>query len=230
MKKENVYYGGIRITVDNQKEWNKKLKKITSISGSVYVRENATLTAPALTNIGGFVDMRENATLTAPALTQCGSIYVRENATLNIKQLKNIKYKSVDTKLFVIESEKISKGIKIYNGYNFILMNKNKIKKETCYVAEKGNFFAHGETVRKAISDLHFKIIAEKLKKQPIKKDTIITVQYYRLITGACEMGCKSWIVQNGIKKEEMKAKNLLPLLEDTNAYGLSSFKKLIKW
>jgi len=32
------------------------------------------------------------------------------------------------------------------------------------------------------------------MKKEPINKDTIITVNHYRVITGACEMGCKDWM------------------------------------
>lgn len=84
------------------------------------------------------------------------------------------------------------------------------------------------KTVKKAVSDLQFKIVSEKLKKEPIKKDTIITMQHYRLITGACELGCKEWMKQNGITKERIKAVELLPILEKTNAWGLDSFKKLV--
>jgi hypothetical protein len=220
---------------------------LTSVSGSVYVRENATFTAPALTQ-SGYVDVSANATFTAPALTQSGYVYVSANATftapaltsvsgsvdvsanatINIKQLKNLKYKSVDNSLFVIESEKTSKGIKILTGYNVLKIEKGKLVKQPCYVAEKDNFFAHGETVKKAIQDLNFKIIAEKLNKEPIKADTIITVEYYRIVTGACLQGCQSWIKQNGITKTEYKAKDLLPLLEKTHAYGYEKFKSLI--
>jgi hypothetical protein len=96
------------------------------------------------------------------------------------------------------------------------------------FVAQKGKFTAHGETVKKAIQDLEFKIISEKLKKEPIKKDTMITMQYYRLITGACESGCRDWINMNEIKKEKIKTIDLLPILEKTNAYGLERFKQLI--
>lgn len=102
-------------------------------------------------------------------------------------------------------------------------------REETFYMVSdgKGNF-AHGGTIRKANEDLRFKLIAEKLKKEPIHADTIISVQYYRTITGACEMGCKDWMSRNGIKKEKMRADELLPLLEKSNAYGLESFRKLV--
>ena len=50
----------------------------------------------------------------------------------------------------------------------------------------------------------------------------------YRIVTGACEQGCKSWMQQNEIKDEPIRADKLLPILERTNAYGFSKFKSLI--
>jgi hypothetical protein len=96
------------------------------------------------------------------------------------------------------------------------------------FISQKDNFTAHGKTIKKSIEDLEFKVISEKLKKEPIKEDTIIDIKYYRLITGACESGVKSWMQQNNIKKESYKAKELLPLLVKTNAYGVYKFKSLI--
>ena len=98
------------------------------------------------------------------------------------------------------------------------------------YVASKDNKTAHGKTIKKAISDLEFKFIAEKLKKEPINKDTVITDSYYRIITGACSQGVSDWKRRNNITKEKIKAKELLPILEKTNAYGLDKFKNLISF
>ena len=98
------------------------------------------------------------------------------------------------------------------------------------YVASKDNKTAHGKTIKKAINDLGFKFIAEKLKKEPIKEDTIITDSYYRIITGACSQGVSDWKRRNNITKEKIKAKELLPILEKTNAYGLDKFKNLISF
>jgi len=145
------------------------------------------------------------------------------SVTLNKFKLKT---KSVDGYCFVIENTKSTKGIHIYTGYNFIELKKGKIVKQECFVAEKGKFTAHGETVKKAIQDLEFKIISEKLKNEPIKKDTIITIQYYHSITGACELGIKDWMKSNGIK-DKIKAIDLLPILKKTNAYGFEKFKQL---
>jgi len=94
---------------------------------------------------------------------------------------------------------------------------------------------AHGDSIEKAKEDLRFKKIAEKLKAEPIKEDTVITIQYYRIITGACEAGVRNWIDKTfeGDKKARIldkgiKAKDLLKFLKEDNAYGYERFKSLI--
>ena len=111
---------------------------------------------------------------------------------------------------------------------NKILHAKYIGRDETFYIAKQDNFYAHGKDLHKAIEDLKFKIISEKLKNEPINKDTIIDIKYYRLITGACEFGVKQWIESNNISKESYRADELLPILEKTNAYGVDKFKSLI--
>lgn len=106
------------------------------------------------------------------------------------------------------------------------------------YLVTDGVTHAHGDTLKKAKEDFEFKIISEKLKKEPITKDTEFTVKYYRLLTGACDMGCRSFMDQNKIpfdvvngntvEKKPIKAPALLKLLEKSNAYGLERFKSLL--
>ncbi len=151
-----------------------------------------------------------------------------DKMTTLIIRYNEMKVKNVDGDCFVWQHKKRRADINIFSGYVFVNMTKGKIKSKICYVAEKGKFMAHGETIHKAIEDVNFKFIAEKLKNEPIKKDTIITINHYRLITGACEFGIKSWMQNNGITAESIIASELLPMLEKTNAYGLNNFKKLI--
>ncbi|MGJ1499648.1 hypothetical protein ACR79R_20210 [Sphingobacterium spiritivorum] len=216
-----------------------ELRNLTEVSGSIYVCENATLTAPALTEVSGSIDVYENATLTAPALTEVsGSIYVRQNAKLNIPQTKGLNYISVDRTLFVIEKEKTSRGVKIYTGYVITSIAEGKANKQNCFVGSKDDFFAHGETFKKAICDLNFKIVSEKLKNDPIKADTLFTVEKYRIITGACDLGCREFMnrfqipytVENDqtVEAEPMRADKLLPFLRKSNAYGIEKFESLI--
>ena len=102
-------------------------------------------------------------------------------------------------------------------------------KDKSFYIVNKGAFYAHGVDLKKAMEDLAFKIVAEKLKKEPIQPDTLITVGYYRTVTGACEFGCQQWLTQNNLEKlTEIKAFDLLPLLKKTQAWGLDKFAKLV--
>jgi len=105
------------------------------------------------------------------------------------------------------------------------------------YLVTDGKTHAHGETLQKAKEDFRFKLIAEKLKSEPILEDTIITIKHYRLLTGACELGVNSWMQSQFNEKERaiiiekgIKAKELLPILVKSNAYGIDRFKKLVKF
>ena len=205
--------------------------------GNLIIEKGDTRDFSKLKEVTGYLSINSNATLSA-FTTVGGYLYIYSNAKFYHKVTKNKKWKSVDNKLFIIESEKTTKGIKIYAGYNVIGIEKSKAKKENCFVAEKNNFFAHGVNFKKAITDLQFKIISEKLKHEPIKKDTEFTVKYYRILTGSCDLGCRSWMISNNIpfdiigedtvEKKPIKAVDLLPMLEKSNAYGIEKLKELI--
>jgi len=155
-------------------------------------------------------------------------------------------------KLMVKSSvQKLEVGYNKENGYCFFddilskVLNVSTINGYTIYttpfeyICQKDQFTAHGKTIRKAIEDLEFKILTEKVKHEPISLETEITVQYYRMLTGACDNGIQSWMTQNNIpfevidentiEKTPQKVKDLLPLLEKTNAYGIDKIKKLLK-
>ena len=57
------HVGNLEITTENASQY----ENLTEVTGWLYIREGATLTAPALTKTG-WLDIREGATLTAPAL------------------------------------------------------------------------------------------------------------------------------------------------------------------
>ena len=147
----------------------------------------------------------------------------------------------IDETLFIIGASRSSKGIQIYSGFIFRgFDDHNRFKKTDCFVAEKDQFYAHGGTVKKAISDVQFKIVAEKLQNKPIYKNTELSVKYYRTITGACDLGCREFMIQNNIpfeiidgetvEKKPLKASELLPILERNHAYGYEKFRELIQF
>ena len=109
-------------------------------------------------------------------------------------------------------------------------------EKEFWMVTDGKFTHAHGETLKEAKESFRFKIQSKKIKSEPITGDTVIKIQHYRIITGACEFGVKNWIEQNiprskraSIFKNGIKAKDLIPILEKTDAYGLGQFKALLK-
>ena len=150
----------------------------------------------------------------------------------NVKKLKegyNKKgnYCYFDGILARVDAVSVKKGYTIYTTPFYV-------------IAQKGKYTAHEKTVKKAIESVEFKIVAEKLKKEPIKPDTLMTVKYYRLLTGACDMGVRDWMSRNNIafkvvdgntvEEKAMKAEELLPILEKSNAYGVERFKELVKF
>jgi hypothetical protein len=184
------------------------------------------------TTVNGGLDLSLLTTVPEKFLqntTLNGGLYLRslnesdaEIIRSNVKQLeegynKERGYCYFDGELSRVLSVKKTKGYTIYTT-------------PFGYIAQKENKTAHGKTVKKAIEDLEFKFIVEKLKKEPIKEDTIITDQYYHIITGACEQGISDWKNRNNITTDKIIAKELLPLLQTTNAYGLDRFKQLIEF
>ena len=189
--------------------------------------EGTAITAlPDNLTVGGYLDLEGTAITAMPDnLTVGGALYLEGTA------ITDCKVKEPTTNLLIINKYVVADGIlsEVINKRGNVYVTRSIGKKVNGYLVTDGKFtHTHGETLKQAKEDFRFKVMAENIKKDPIKPGTKITVQYYRIITGACETGCKMWMKQNNIKKTEYKAKELLPLLEKTNAYGLERFKSLI--
>ena len=186
------------------------LLKNTTINGCLYLSSLTSVPTDFLKNttINGYLDLR--------SLTQKH----RNLANKNVKKLqvgynKKLSYCFFDGILSKVLSVKKTKGYIIYTT-------------PFEYIAQKDGKTAHGKTVKKAISDLEFKFLSEKLKNDPINENTIITDQYYRAVTGACESGIENWKKNNNITVNEITAGELLPILEKTKPFGFEKFKKLM--
>ena len=255
------------LNLDSLTTCDKDFLKDTTINGCLYLDSLTTCDKDFLkdTTINGFLNLRGlttcdkdflkdttiNGDLNLPSLTTCDKDFLKDttiNGFLNLRGLttcrKDIIRRNVKT---------LKKGYNKEKGYCFFDGILSKVLNVSCkkgytiyttpfdFIAQKGDFTAHGKTVKKAIQDVEFKIVAEKLKKEPIKKDTLFTVKYYRLITGACDSGCRDFMQKNHIpfkitddgdtiELKPMKAADLLPILEENNAYGVDKFKELIEW
>ena len=120
----------------------------------------------------------------------------------------------------------------VLHGETYVLYSARKVNREEYFfIANKGKFYAHATDLKKALSDLQFKVISETLKHAPIYEETVITRQYYRLITGACEFGIDMWVRQNKLESlEEITAGELMKYLKKTSPYGFEKFKSLVKF
>ena len=82
--KEKIYEGNVEITYSNKKDWNKKLKGITKITGCLYIYSNAELNA--LNSVGGCLSINANAEL--KALNSVGGyLYINANVPYLEQQL-----------------------------------------------------------------------------------------------------------------------------------------------
>jgi hypothetical protein len=235
--------------------YNQALTEVSLLNattfGSDCLSSNQALTEVSLPNATTFGSdcLSSNQALTEvslPNATTFGSYCLSYNQALTEVSLPKLgieqEVKNVDGFCFIVENRKTSKGIIIYTGYNFNSSSDELVDKTDCFVSEKDGFTAHGDTVKKSIQDLQFKIASERLKNEPIYPDTKITVQLYRIITGACDSGVRGFMSLNSIpfkvvkntlgenetiEQEPMLAKDLLLILEKTDAYGFEKFKKL---
>jgi len=192
-----------------------------TVGGSLYLSSLTSIPDGFNPTVGGYLDLGSKSECIG---SQMGNLFwTKENGDT---------YAMFDNMFCQIVSQKTKDEYTIYET--------RKIgSKESVWVVSDGKTNAHSDKgIKEAFEELKFKIASEKLKKEPISLDTIITVDRYRIVTGACEYGCRQFMDKHNIKyeiendravvKQEVTAKQLLEILEKDNAYGLNSFKKLI--
>jgi hypothetical protein len=202
-----------------------------TVGGNLYLRSVTSLPENFNPTVGGYLDLGSvkslpenfNPTVGGGLYWKNKEKYIGADVPQVELSWQDGKYKKVDG----IFCEMTHPHPHTVQGFEIFKLKKVNID-EFIFLAKKDSFYAHGKTIEKAIEDLRFKIVSEKLKKEPINKNTLITRQYYRVITGACGLGVSDWMEKNKITKEEITAEELLPILVKTNAYGVDRFKKLI--
>ncbi len=229
-----------------------------TVGGDLYLRSVTSLPDGFNPTVGGDLYLRSVTSLPDGFNPTVGGDLIWKNGRKHIGAQVPPKPKVEVSRNFFWENEKgkfaIVDGIfceilnhkrDILKGQEVNVYSAKKIgKPDTFFIVGSNNRYAHGLDLKKAYSDLEFKIISEKLKSQPINADTELDIKHYRLITGACDMGCRSFLESNNLpfkviddetvfvdkqgNPSKIKAKDLLPLLEKNNAYGLSKFKQMV--
>ena len=203
-----------------------------TVGGSLYLRSLTSIPDTFNPTVGGYLDLGSLTSIPDTFNpTVGGSLYLGSGLVANHTPLNNRllswqggKYVAADG----ICTEVLSKKGRVFTVKK---IGSEKIS----YLVSDGKTHAHGETVEQARSDYRFKLIAAKLKNDPIKADTIITIPYYRAVTGACEFGVRQWVDSVFSEKEKatilkngIKAVDLLPLLKKNSAFGLGKFESLL--
>ncbi len=190
--------------------------------------------------VGGYLDLRSLTSIPEGFNPTVGGNIYHKNKTVNSTNKPTLPIKTSKNKLLFWQDGKFVSADRMLTEVLQKRGNVYRVRKihsvKEFYLVTDGTTHAHGDTLKQAKRDFEFKLIAEKLKSDPIKEDTIITIQYYRIVTGACEAGVRRWIdsVFSGKEKERIlkdgiKAVELLPLLKKHNAYGFEKFNSLIQ-
>jgi hypothetical protein len=161
--------------------------------------------------------------ITIPTSVETVDLWAFTDCT-SLTSINDLKVKCIDGYPFVIKSTKKVGDYTILKGYNYQLVEPEKL----IFVAQKGEFLAHGETLKAAIEDVNFKIYSETLKSEPIDLEQIVNICYYRSNTGACELGVKDWMKTNNVE-EGIKVKEIIPILKKTNAYGVEKILNRVR-
>ena len=107
---------------------------------------------------------------------------------------------------------------------------KVKYRNEVMYAVTNGSSWAHGATIKEAREDLIYKISnRDKSKYENINTDKKYSlkecIEMYRVITGACSMGTKSFVKAQAVGVEdEFTVKELIELT--TGQFGATTFKE----
>jgi hypothetical protein len=135
----------------------------------------------------------------------------------------------VDGKQMVLISTKnLAEGI-ISHKTQYILDYFNDSSK-TQFVVEKDDVYAHGETLKKAIKDLEFKVLQSKDVQEHVKRikeSKVISPYDYRLLTGSCEYGVNEFLIKNNLTWEsELTLEEALDITK--GEYQHEKFKELL--
>jgi hypothetical protein len=192
--------------------------------GSVYLRSLTTLPEGIKFENQGSVNLDSLTTLPE-------GIKFENQGSVNLDSLTNEKQfysgkervlRHIDGFTMLITSTRNQGDMTISNARYFGGGDIDKLKK--CFVVQSGNFSAHGDTLKSAIEDVQYKLQEQAGKSEAIdriKTSKIVTVNDFRIITGACREGMRHHLAQRNINMDEVES---LTLDDAIKAMSGSSF------
>ena len=219
---------------------------------NVYLRSLTTLPKGVTFENGGYVDLDSLTTLPkGVTFENGGGVYLDSLTTLpegvtfengrgvylsrltgaHLYQGAVREFRYVDSYTMIIDRSREQEGYKIHAARYLRGGSVNKLPR--CFIAERDGLYAHGETVREAISDLQYKMaeradVAEVAAE--ICKTGTVTLAQFRAITGACREGIRAHLADRGIDLDKVDSLPLADALKamDGTSYG-DTFRKTVE-
>ncbi len=213
----------------------KKYADLTEVTGHMYINSSAKLDAPALTGVGGYLYINSSAKLDAPALTGVGGdLSINKEASLIAGKLYTggySKFKVYDNIGCVILSEKSKDGVKILSCRHSKIKNQ-KVIGDKFYVAQIGEYTAHGKTIQDALNELQLKTGVRDIEQYrsmdpKTRKSPADWAFVYRMVTGACQYGTQDFMARKGKLKATYTLTEILR--ETKGVYGHEKFAEVVK-
>jgi prefoldin subunit 5 len=198
---------------------NAKLDALTSVGGGLSINANAKL--DALTSVGGDLSINANAKLDAPA-------HMKKNDPEAPARCRALLLSSFAAAGFSFADGILARIVSKRGPVSRVVVCGQT---EVSYLVTDGEAFSHGKTLAEARDGLLFKIGKRDpsefrgwtLDKVVSKRDAI---RAYRVITGACEGGVRSWMEQRQTP-EEITVGDIIKLTN--GAYGAEAFKNFFE-
>ena len=170
---------------------------VTVLGGNVYFYSLTTLPKGVEFNNKGGVYFRS---LASPHQTYRG---------------KKVKLINIDGYTMLVTSEKTQGEYSICKAKYF--GGGDILKLKSCFLASKDNVWAHGNTVKSAIEDIQFKLIEQSNKQEiihKIKSSKVVTVNDFRVLTGACREGIRQHLSNLGIDMDSVESLSINGAIE----------------
>ena len=226
---------GNAITVSGQSLYLSSLKELP---------EGVSLTAGENLNLSSLKELPEGVSLTAGKILNLRSLKeLPEGVSLTagwplyLKGLESPyqRYKGKDIYLVNVDGDAMQRlsaprTVEDCSVWKAAYFNGTE-NQRTCYVAECGEFTAHGDSIATAIRDVRFKHLQATLDTdqlvEEIKAKGTVTFNEYRLLTGACESGLREGLASLGLPEDTQ----CLPLEEvirvSAGQYGGETIERL---
>ena len=220
MKKMPKIING-NVTYNSQNDYS----AVDEIKGSLHCPKAGKVEFPKLTAVGGYLHCREAGKDSFPKLKRRD--VGKQKAFEQVRSAFWLKGFSFFDGILAVhkETKQRKNGTKIHKMQ---VVGKEKM----LFCVEVDGVFSHGDTLKEAKESMGYKISNRDksaydswtLNKTITKREAI---ESYRVITGACEYGCRHFVDNLGKTKSKYKVSEIIELTKDQ--YGNDMYAEFFK-